>query len=403
MPRFRLVVTPCLFLLPLVLSHAPEAGAVVIDGVDRGPDVVISTDTSSDVSVSDADTFEVAAGGRIASLFGTGASVVRITGGTVADPFATDAQLSRTGTFRGQVRLLNGPAGSSFEMTAGQLIGVNADQGQTDTDFPAPASGLAVLGSTNIRISGGTIRGGNQVNELDETGRPRRAAIGLQILGLSAEDQGQVVIDGGQFIGGSSITQPADPSLGVAGAPGVNISSVLPVTINGGVFQGGDSTALTPFNFNAGSPGLYLHAAGNEVSEAADINGGVFRKGALPNDRGGSGFDFDYSIVLGGGKTVNLRGGDLEDVLLFGNPTLNVYASSFELDGTVLDVTRAGLAVDQSDGEITVDFLGQGLETFDFRRIGGSINFILVPEPATATFLVLASGALLRRRGDRKQ
>ena len=327
----------------------PASGQVFFDGVDQGPSVILSDHSGGDVVVESGGTLEIFPGGEALSLQQRGGHVT-LDGGTI---FATLELVVAPGGTR--------VTGGVFEMNSGLMAGL--DVSGSEGDFLA--HGLEAAGG-RVGISGGTLRG---------SGVLAPCCAPFAGSGLVASGSVDLVIDGGEFRGG---TNTLEQGLVVSGAGaivgGYSSGAATRAQIHGGMFVSGDVTAAESGFVEAG---LVVQGFGSVV----EVWGGTFRAGYHVNSEAVA-----PSLNARNNSTVNIHGGDFEVVGLNvyfqgeNTTTLNLFAKSFFLDEAPIDFAGQSIfKLDADSGELTVDFLGQGLETFDILNpYNGSLNLIQV-------------------------
>lgn len=297
--------------------------------------------------------------------------------------------------------------GGDFEMSSGTIRG--SDAGIIDGRFSEANIGVWASRAQRVRISGGLIEGGSGAFGGFGSGLFSDAPA------VFLDSVGDAVIDGGEFIGGCNLQ--VDPFGTLIAGHSVMVQSGR-LTINGGVFRGGDILAAVEGNASdavSGSAGLWVLNGGH-----VDINGGDFTQGDFGEMTG----DFFSSITLWNG-TINLRGGTLENFSLPQGGDLNVYATAFEVDGTPIEFDGPIHVLSPQATTVTAHFVGQAPETFTISEFtqglisqneldavllnwgdGNPPDFAAIPEPATAAVLALVAGLCrprLRARGSNRR
>ncbi|QDV74229.1 hypothetical protein K2D_36830 [Planctomycetes bacterium K2D] len=193
------------------------------------------------------------------------------------------------------------------------------------------------------------------------------------------EDNSRLTVNGGIFFDSSSSGDL------------LRVSNNAHATINDGSFTAtNDATLRTWFNgsitvnggnFIADDSGALEHRGGGDVR----INGGVFRSSR-------------YALTVAQiGGLLEIHGGEFESPLgLFQNTGLvEWHAREASVDGHRINPGD----ISHSDGLLRLTFLDGDTQTIPFRRIGGTMRFIAVPEPSSAILSsLLVFGFAFQRR-----
>ncbi len=413
-------------------STVDFSGGVVRDNFDArsGSDVSVSgglvkgtffARDGSDVEVS---------GGTFEGLFDAEAgSVVAISGGAFGPDFE-----ARSGS---QLTIAGGRYGASFDIAAGAdatfvggdfrlngsavgdlssgiagsdvFTGVLED-GSTfifsSEDFDEIAAGTTTLTTAAVAPSGnpGVLTSGS-------FGKGLRAGETLTVSGAGELADNFSVVGGTLDIEGGS----AGARLGVAYGE-VNVSG----GVVGSAFTAYDGGRV---NVSGGviDENLILYTGG-----AATITGGTIRTGLLVGDAavanieggvvGGMGMlqpgELGGATVANGG-TLNIAGGSLTGLVAFGGATVNVFGTSFILDGVELTGLAVGDTIEITDRDVSLSgVLGDGsafsfelnsssfnpFVDIDFVNNNATLTVTLVPAPGAVGVLAFAGLAAARRR-----
>jgi hypothetical protein len=211
-----------------------------------------------------------------------------------------------------------------------------------------PPGGIFAIDST-IRMSGGSVRGGDKLTVGDFAG-----------YGVGAHS-GRIEISGGSVRGGDHIS-------GYAGGYALIIDGISTFDISGGTFTGGNEPAGGQDGFAGG--GLLL-----DFAAAGAISGGSFSEGSI--GRSGLG-----SLTTRGDVLLDVLGGTFDgDWALLGHSIVTVHGTNLTFAGGQL----RGVLADGSPIDLRVG-------------IYDAAQLVLVPEPSSAVLLGAALVALTRLR-----